>query len=254
MIGALIIGDEILSGKRQDKHFAKVIELLGARGLELSWAEYLGDDPDRITATLKRTFASTDIVFSFGGIGATPDDHTRQCAAAALGRAIVRHPEAMKEIEARFGKDVSPRRAMMAEFPAGADIVPNPYNRIAGFSVNSHYFFPGFPEMAWPMMQWVLDTKYAHLHRAALPSEETILVRKAGESELIDAMNAVLRDYSGVKVSSLPQIDGPGGRLIELSIRGEPAKVAAAMQWFRSEVQRLGFPVENKQPAATAST
>lgn len=250
MIGALIIGDEILSGKRQDMHFAKVIELLGARGLELSWAEYLGDDPDRITATLRRTFASTDIVFSFGGIGATPDDHTRQCAAAALGRSVERHPEAMKELVARFGQDVSPKRAMLAEFPAGAEIVPNPFNRIAGFSVNSHYFFPGFPEMAWPMMQWVLDTKYRHLHRAALPSEETILVRKAGESELIDAMNAVLRDYSGVKVSSLPQIEGPGGRLIELSIRGEPAQVAAAMKWFRGEVERLGFPFETKLKVA----
>ena len=253
MIGALIIGDEILSGKRQDKHFAKVVELLGARGLELSWAHYLGDDPERITAALRRTFASTDIVFSFGGIGATPDDHTRQCAAAALGRALERHPEAMKELEARFGKDVSPQRAMMAEFPAGADVVPNPFNRICGFSVNAHYFFPGFPEMAWPMMQWVLDTKYAHLHRKALSSEETILVRKAGESELIDAMNAVLRDFAGVKVSSLPQIEGPGGRLIELSIRGEPAQVVAAMQWFRGEVARLGFPIEDKVSAARAS-
>ena len=254
MIGALIIGDEILSGKRQDKHFAKAIELLGARGLELSWAQYLGDDPDRITATLARTFASADIVFSFGGIGATPDDHTRQCAAAALGRRIARHPEAMKELEARFGKDVSPQRAMMAEFPEGAEVVPNPFNRICGFSVNAHFFFPGFPEMAWPMMQWVLDTKYAHLHRAALPAEETIFVRKAGESELIDAMNAVQRDYAGVKVSSLPQIDGPGGRLIELSIRGEPVQVAAAMRWFRGEVARLGFPFEDKLPAARAST
>lgn len=75
--GAIIIGDEILSGRRTDKHFAKVIELLSARGMALDWARYLGDDRGRLTMTLRRSFASGDIVFSFGGIGVTPDDHTR---------------------------------------------------------------------------------------------------------------------------------------------------------------------------------
>lgn len=83
--GAIIIGDEILSGKRQDKHFAKIAELLGARGLRLSWAEYLGDDRERLAASFKRTMAAGDVVFSCGGIGNTPDDHTRQAVASALG-------------------------------------------------------------------------------------------------------------------------------------------------------------------------
>ena len=81
--GLIIIGDEILSGKRQDKHLPKVIDLLKARGLGLAWARYVGDDRRQITAALKDAFASGDVVFSCGGIGATPDDHTRQCAAAA---------------------------------------------------------------------------------------------------------------------------------------------------------------------------
>ena len=84
--GAIIIGDEILSGKRQDRHMAKVIEILGERGLPLAWSQYLADDPELITATLKRTLATDDLVFSFGGIGATPDDHTRLCE---IGRAHV---------------------------------------------------------------------------------------------------------------------------------------------------------------------
>lgn len=92
-IGVIIIGDEILSGRRQDKHLAKIIELLAARGMTLDWAEYVGDDPARITATLARSLASGDIVFSTGGIGATPDDHTRQCAAAALGVPLELHPD-----------------------------------------------------------------------------------------------------------------------------------------------------------------
>ena len=92
--GLIVIGDEILSGKREDKHLPKVIELLGARGLALGWAEYVGDSPARITAALKRAFDSGDVVFSTGGIGATPDDHTRQCAARALGVDLALHPQA----------------------------------------------------------------------------------------------------------------------------------------------------------------
>jgi molybdopterin-biosynthesis enzyme MoeA-like protein len=92
--GLVIVGDEILSGKRQDKHMAKVIELLGARGLALSWVRYVGDDRDRITALLRDVFAGADAVFCCGGIGATPDDHTRQCAAAALNRPLALHPAA----------------------------------------------------------------------------------------------------------------------------------------------------------------
>lgn len=250
-IGILVIGDEILSGKRQDKHFAKAIEILGARGLELDWAEYLGDDPARITATLARTFATDDIVFSFGGIGATPDDNTRQCAAAALGRPLVRHPEAVKEIEARFGEAAYPRRVLMAEFPEGADIVPNPVNRIAGFSVGTHYFFPGFPEMAWAMMAWALDTKHRALFRESLPFEESIIVTGAGESDLLDVMNTVVRDWPALKLSSLPTWSGTGARVIELSVRGDRAGVAQAMGFTRAEIAKLGYSITDR-PARPA--
>ncbi|MBU3738738.1 MAG: competence/damage-inducible protein A, partial [Rhodoferax sp.] len=101
-IGLVIIGDEILSGKRADKHLPKVIELLKARGLSLDHADYVGDSPERITATLRRAFDSGGLVFSCGGIGATPDDHTRQCAAAALGRPLVLHPQARALIRERM--------------------------------------------------------------------------------------------------------------------------------------------------------
>ena len=81
-IGLIIVGDEILSGRRQDKHFSKVVELLSARGMQLGWAEFLPDDRDALTAAYRRSFASGDVVLSCGGIGGTPDDHTRQAAAA----------------------------------------------------------------------------------------------------------------------------------------------------------------------------
>src|SRR5205814_1149518 len=187
-VGLIIIGDEILSGKRIDQHFREVVQLLAARGLQLGWAEFLGDARDRIAATLKRTFASGDIVFSCGGIGATPDDHTRQCAAAALGVTVKLHPEAEREIRARFpAQEATPQRLKMGEFPDGAQIIPNPVNRIPGFSLKEHYFVPGFPQMAQPMIEWVLDTKYRHLFDRDRWAEDSILVYEAGESQLIPA-------------------------------------------------------------------
>jgi molybdopterin-biosynthesis enzyme MoeA-like protein len=154
--GLIVIGDEILSGKRADKHLPKIIELLGARGLSLGWAEYVGDSPARITAALQRAFASGDVVFSTGGIGATPDDHTRQCAARALGVDLVLHPEAaalilerMQDIAREQGKPYEPERPdnahrlNMGVFPAGAQIIPNPYNKIPGFSC-----YPPRPDMS----------------------------------------------------------------------------------------------------------
>src|SRR3989440_12242764 len=107
-MGAIIIGDEIIRGKREDKHFAKLIEILRVRGMRLDWCNYLGDKPDLITATLRRTMASGDIVFSFGGIGATPDDHTRECAAEAAGLDLGLHPDAEAAIPPGTAQVVTP--------------------------------------------------------------------------------------------------------------------------------------------------
>jgi molybdopterin-biosynthesis enzyme MoeA-like protein len=241
--GAIIIGDEILSGKRKDGHLARTIENLGTRGLELAWCHYLGDDPALITATLRRTFASGDVGFSFGGIGATPDDHTRQCAASAAGVSLKLHPEAETEIRARFVNDpkgVTPQRLAMGEFPDGAAIIPNPYNRIPGFSYGTHYFLPGFPEMAWPMMVWVLDTRYAHLFAPGSIAESSIIVREAGESQLIDLMKECQARYPLIKVFSLPRVQPE--RFIELGVRGNAGEVVPAIAALKQGVSALGFP------------
>ena len=241
--GAIIIGDEILSGKRKDGHLARTIETLGAHGLQLAWCHYLGDDPALITDTLRRTFAGEDVVLSFGGIGATPDDHTRACAARALGVALKLHPQAEAEIRARFAADpkgVTPQRLIMGEFPAGSGVIPNPYNRIPGFSFRRHYFLPGFPEMAWPMMAWVLDTHYRHLYAPGSVAESSIIVREAGESQLIELMNDCQQRHSKVKVFSLPRMQPE--RYIELGVRGEPAEVTTAIAVLKQGVSALGFP------------
>ena len=239
--GALVVGDEILVGKRQDKHLAFLIGALAKRGLRLAWCAYLGDDPARITATLARTFASGDAVFSFGGIGATPDDHTRQCAAAALGVPLVLHPGAEEEIRGRFGGETTPQRLKMGEFPAGAEIIPNPFNRIPGFSVREHWFVPGFPQMAWPMAEWVLDTKYRQLFDRDRWAEASVIVHGLPESSIAPLMEEVNARYAGVKAFSLPSM-GEGGtrRHIELGVRGAPALVGPAMDRLRTGVAQLG--------------
>ena len=248
MFGALIIGDELLVGKREDKHLGFLIRALANRGLRLDWAHYLGDQPARLTGVLKRSFASSDVVFSFGGIGATPDDHTRQCAAAALGVPLELHPEAEREIRARFtgqspGQEITPQRLAMGEFPQGAKIIPNPVNRIPGFSVADHHFVPGFPQMAWPMLEWVLDTRYRDRFDSQKWAEASVLVYEAGESQLIPAMKTVESEFKGVKVFSLPSMGAKGERIhVELGVRGEPAQVAPAMERLKHEVQSAGFP------------
>jgi molybdopterin-biosynthesis enzyme MoeA-like protein len=240
--GLIIIGDEILSGKRADKHLPKVIELLKARGLPLAWAEYVGDDPERITAALQRAFVSGDVVFSTGGIGATPDDHTRQCAARALGVDLALHPQAKALIEQRMqdlaleqGKSYDPSQAdnlhrlNMGVFPQGAQIIPNPYNKIPGFSCGHVHFVPGFPVMAWPMIEWVLDIHYPAFFAKDTWLERSVIVFGAMEATLTPLMETIERDFAGIKVFSLPSVDHPEyGRHIELGVKGAPDAVANA--------------------------
>ncbi|WP_370590558.1 competence/damage-inducible protein A [Xylophilus sp. ASV27] len=263
VFGLIIVGDEILSGKRADKHMPRLIELLGARGLQLSWAEYVGDAPDRITATLARAFSTADVVFSCGGIGATPDDHTRQCAARALGEPLRLHPQAEALIRERMqdtareqGLPYEPdrqdnvHRLNMGVFPEHARIIPNPYNKIPGFSCHgpgggSVHFVPGFPVMAWPMMEWVLDQHYSHLHQRHAQQERSVVIFGSMEATLTPLMERIEAQYPAVKVFSLPSVDhAEYGRHIELGVKGprdavEPA-YAELLQGVKGFDLKLG--------------
>lgn len=253
-IGLIIVGDEILSGKRADRHMPKVIELLAARGLPLAWVRYAGDVRERITRDLRDAFASGDAVFCCGGIGATPDDHTRQCAAAALGRELVLHPQArdliierMRDVAAEQGVAFEPDRAdnvhrlNMGMFPAGAEIIPNPYNKIPGFAIGNVFFVPGFPVMAWPMIEWVLDHKLAHLHHRGRHAERSVIVFGSMEATLTPLMERIEQRFSGVRVFSLPSFDhAQWGRHIELGVKGDPTVVNGAWPELLQGLQDLG--------------
>ena len=256
--GLVIVGDEILSGKREDKHLARVIELLKVRGLRLDWAHYAADDREALVALYRRTFADSDVVFSCGGIGSTPDDHTRQAAAAALGVPLVLHPEAERLITercaqmAREGRGTADmttpenrQRLTMGDFPRGADIIPNPFNRIPGFSIHGHWFVPGFPVMAWPMLEWVLDTHYRAVFGSGVVAERSLIVFETAESALVPLMQAVEARFAPIKAYSLPSVgDGRDGRIarrhIELGVKGPAEAVDAAYRVLREGVVALG--------------
>lgn len=238
-ISALIIGDEILSGKRQDKHFAYLKELLAERGLELSSVLMVGDDPHQLERCLRFSMASDDLVFSFGGIGATPDDRTRQTVAKIAGVAITPHPEAVALIEKRFAESAYPNRILMGYLPEGANIIPNPVNQVPGFSFGNHYFMPGFPEMAWPMCRWILDNLYANLKNQRPAYEEIIFVYGGRESDLLGIMQQLDRDYPDLKLSSLPRLAEPPH--IEMSLRGESQQVISAMALLKAAIIAAGF-------------
>ena len=240
----LIIGDEILSGKRQDRHFAQVCDIFSRRGLRLSQVSYLGDERPRLVDFFRQTLASGETLFSCGGIGNTPDDHTRQAAAEALGVPLRLHPDATREIAARFNGEISPERALLGTFPDGSDIIPNPFNRIPGFSIRNHFFVPGFPQMAWPMIEWVLDTKFAAEFESAPKVDKAFLLTgdNAYESALLDLMENIVRQFPDLRLFSLPSI-GPNRerRHLELGVEGTPNRVDQAMEQIRLEVEKRGI-------------
>ena len=259
--GLFVIGDEILSGKHADRHLQRVIELLSARGLALRWAQYLPDDREALTEAFARSFRGQDVVFSCGGIGSTPDDHTRQAAAAALGRELALHPEAAALIAARCAQLGQPdmttaenrQRLTMGEFPRGARIIPNPFNGIPGFAVDRHHFLPGFPAMAWPMMEAVLDGEYAAWFNAEPIAERSLLIFGTPESAVVPTMLQIERDFPGVRTFSLPSLgDGRDGRLarrhIELGVKGPPDRVEAAFEALRRAVEQSGAEFSCRAP------
>lgn len=237
LIGLVIIGDEILSSKRQDRHLAQVNELLKPRGLHISWVKMLGDNADLLVKNLRQSFADGDIVFSFGGIGATPDDRTRQSAALALGVNIERHPDAVAEIEAQFGEDAYPKRVLMAEYPQGAQIIPNFYNRVPGFSIQNHHFMPGFPMMAKPMLEWVLDNYYADFFQIPF-IEKAVKIDQGHESEWIDFMQDFEEQFPQLRLFSLPSIHKDGRRTIDLGVEGPATIVEEGFALILAEMEK----------------
>jgi molybdopterin-biosynthesis enzyme MoeA-like protein len=144
----------------------------------------------------------------------------------------------------------------MGRFAQGADIVPNPFNKIPGFSVAGAnggrlYCVPGFPVMAWPMIDWALDTHYSHLFNTQIQFSEAVLVFGLPESTITPLMERIETTFAQVKAYSLPSVGDPsiqGGKPhIELGCKapaGSEEVLAQAMALLRDTVTALGGRME----------
>lgn len=242
--GLVIVGDEILLGKREDSHFSFVRQALKKRGLSLNWVRIVGDEPDLLAETFREAFASGAVVFSCGGIGATPDDLTRQAVAEAVNLPLEVHPEGLVMLQEKFGDALNEHRQCLVEFPKEAVLIPNPVNQVPGFSVfsgaeSAGHFVPGFPQMAEPMIEWVLEMYYAAWFREEGDVEALIRVLGVPESELISLIEAVAAEFPAVKVACLPDARRDG--VVELGVRGERKPVQGAEAVFAALLDEQGM-------------
>ncbi len=242
--GLIVIGDEILFGKRHDRHMEHFRGFLGDRGLRLGRCWLLPDDPEVLVEHLRFSLRGDLPVFVCGGIGATPDDLTRGCAAEAAGVPLVRHAQATQLIEERFGASAYPTRIRMADLPEGCTLIPNPHNRIPGFSLGAHHFLPGFPELAWPMAEWVLQQHYPEA--SARIEEAFVEVLNTPESQLVPLMEQLGGTFPGLKLYSLPQLQTGEGSRIELGFRGRGA-IEAALATLAQRLDEAGIPYRKPQ-------
>ncbi len=220
---ALIIGTEILNGRRNDSHFEFMRNTLKSRNLKFAGSFIIDDTPEIIASTI--SYISTlpnSVLFSFGGIGSTPDDHTRLAAAKALkdGK-LYPNIEFEKLIIERLGDKAYPHPINMAKLPIGAKLLPNVVNKMPGFSLDDRYFFmPGFPEMSHPMVEYALDKYFKNSGKKEYRFTLTALCR---ENEFIELMKNAPKK---VDVSSLPKLysDGPRATISVVSYNKQKAK------------------------------
>jgi molybdopterin-biosynthesis enzyme MoeA-like protein len=239
-VGLIIVGDEILNGRRQDKHFQYTMDLLHEWNCGLAYTLVLPDDMDVMLTHFKWAMAQPYPFFSCGGIGSTPDDVTRQAAAAAAGVALEQHAEARQILIDRYGEEATEPRLRMVTFPIGSALVPNPVNQVPGFGIANGYFLPGFPSMAAPMMRWILETYY---EPGAEKVRFTMALPNTREADLTDLMETFVSDYTDLTFSSLPQHTDAGPRVI-LSISGIPELAEGAYSDLKQRLSDVSVTFE----------
>ena len=199
---ALIIGTEILNRRRSDAHFEFITKTLLKHNHKLTGSFVIEDDPQLITDTIKFIASiPNSILFSFGGIGSTPDDYTRECVSKALsdGKLYI-HPKAKSIIENKLGDKAYPHPINMAKLPKDAKLLDNPINGMPAFYVNDRFFFmPGFPQMSHPMVEYILS----YIIDDGKPTYRQTLTANCKENVFIELMSKV---PDNVEVSSLPKL------------------------------------------------
>lgn len=202
-IYACIIGSEILNGRRVDKHFEFLRAKLSEYGHELFASFIIKDDKELISNIYNLIKNDKEaVMFSFGGIGSTPDDLTRAIAAEVFTSSkLEKHKKFEQDIIDRFGDAAYPYRINMANLPKNADLIFNPINNMSGFSLEDKYFFtPGFVQMSHPMVSAIIERLFSeHTKKYRLT-----LIAQTSENTLVCVMEMMPKE---IEFSSLPMME-----------------------------------------------
>ncbi len=232
----LVIGNEILSGRTRDANVQTIAAGLAAQGIRLREARVVPDEIPVIVAALDALRAAHDYVFTTGGIGSTHDDVTAEAVARAFGRRLVRDPEAVRRLEAHYGRAaLTEARLLMARVPEGAALLDNPVSAAPGFRVENVHVLPGIPRI----MQAVFEALRPSL-RGGTPMTSQSVTIYVPESVLAPGLGALQARHAAVEVGSYPffRDDRVGAVIV---VRGtDPGAVARAAAEVADLARALG--------------
>lgn len=201
----LVIGDEILSGRTQDKNVAQVAAWLNVQGVRLAEARVVADRQEAIVEAVNALRARNDYLFTTGGIGPTHDDITVDAIAAALGVAVVHHPDALAALERYYATrgGLTEARARMARVPEGASLIENRVSGAPGIRIGDVFIMAGVPHITAGMLDALTGT---------LEGGRPVVSRTIGcwvaESEVADLLRETEKRYAdeegGIAVGSYP--------------------------------------------------
>ena len=234
----LVIGDEILSGRTQDKNVAQLAAWLNVQGIRLREVRVVADDMAAIGAAVTALAPAHDYLFTTGGIGPTHDDITVDAIAAALGVPVVVHPRARAMLEAHYeGRGgVTETRLRMARVPDGADLIANPQSGAPGIRAGNIFILAGVPHIAAMMLQGLTGT---------LEGGRPIVSRTIGcwvpESEVADLLARTERAHDGCQIGSYPffREGRVGANFVVRSV--DEARLAGCAEELATELVRRGY-------------
>lgn len=198
----VVIGDEILSGRTQDKNVGQIAVWLGAQGIRLVEVRVVADKTAAIVEAVNALRVRNDYLFTTGGIGPTHDDITVDAIAEALGVPVVHHPAAVAMLErhyARRGETLTEARKRMARVPKGAELIENHVSGAPGIRIGNLFIMAGVPHITAGM----LDALTGELEGGA-PLVSRTIGSWVAESEVADLLREAERAHDGVAIGSYP--------------------------------------------------
>ncbi len=234
---ALIIGDEILSGRTQDTNLRDIARYLAPFGVDLAEVRVVADDADEIVTALNALRHKYDYVITTGGIGPTHDDITADCVAKAFDVPLEEHPEILAMMRERWGEGLNAARRRMTRVPRGGSLVKNPVQGPPGFQIGNVFVLAGVPQI----MRGMLEDVGPRLRTSAVIVTRTVRVEGTGEGAIAAPLEALALAHPALSLGSYPFF-GAGGYGSNLVIRGrDGAEVGAAALALAGTLSAMGI-------------